>query len=74
MSKYIVSRATHALFAGLTRPGVEFKDTSTARPDGSVLLVFDPEVSERLEAKRFPGESDDELIERVLRTASGGLQ
>lgn len=70
---YIVSKATHLLFAGLTRPGHTLRDTAVARPDGQMELTLDDEVTERLEAHRLEGESDDELIERVLRTAEHGV-
>lgn len=70
---YTVSKATHLLFATLVLPGHEFKDTSVPQPDGTMLLTLSDEVAERLEAKRFPAEDDDALLDRVLRMASHGV-
>jgi hypothetical protein len=70
---YVISKATHQLFVSLTRPGADFVDNSSPAPGGNVAILLQADVSERLESKRFPGETDDALLDRVLRTAEHGV-
>lgn len=70
---YVISKATHELFARLARPGADFVDNSSPAPGGNVAILLSADVSERLESKRLVGENDDQLIERVLRTAEHGV-
>lgn len=70
----IISLRTHELIRLASRNGI----TSTAEPvDGGMLRIWvSDDVKERLESHRFPGESDDDLVYRVValanQKASGG--
>lgn len=43
-----------------------FRDSGHATPDGEWEFPIDEEVSARLEELRFPGESNDALVERLI--------
>ena len=48
-----------------------FRPTGTRQPDGSWLVPIEDDTSERLESMRLPGESDDDLVARVVRAYRG---
>lgn len=63
---YVISRATYALFARHVRPVATWRKTAKPRWDGQLDLLLDDDVTEVLEQRRLPGETDDELLLRVL--------
>jgi hypothetical protein len=48
-----------------------FQPTGVRQPDGFWLTPVSDETWERLEAQRLPGESDDDLVMRILRAYEG---
>jgi hypothetical protein len=48
-----------------------FRQEGTRQPDGTWLIPVEPDTWERLERHRFPGESDDDLVQRILRNYRG---
>lgn len=44
-----------------------FRWTGTRQPDGSWLVPVEDDTYERLEQHRLPGESDDDLVQRLIR-------
>lgn len=72
MKSYYISGPTRQLFQLHVRPGYELRDTAepTRRPNLYRLTLSD-DVAERLESKRLPSESDDDLLTRILSTTKG---
>ena len=66
MPRTYITRTTHALFARHATPGAEFRDNSKPRLDGWLDLTLADDVAEVLEQRRMPGETDDDLLLRVL--------
>jgi hypothetical protein len=50
---------------------VAVRSTGVPQPDGMILVPIDDDVHESLEAMRAPGETDDDLIQRVIHRATG---
>jgi hypothetical protein len=48
-----------------------FRSTGTRQPDGTWLVPVDEEVALRLDQERLPGESDDDVVARLIRAARG---
>ncbi len=48
-----------------------FHSTAKRLPDGDWVVPVDDEVYQRIEDNRLPGESDDDVILRVLHVHSG---
>ena len=48
-----------------------FHSTATRLPDGDWLVPVDDEVNQQIENNRLPGETDDDVILRVLHVNSG---
>ncbi|MEX2374017.1 MAG: hypothetical protein WD942_00300 [Dehalococcoidia bacterium] len=71
MPRLIISEHTARLIREQTLPGFTFRET--ARPlDGSLLeLEVDDEVCAAIEEARLSGESDDDVVGRLLRAATG---
>lgn len=72
---FIISQRTHDLIHRISLLGL--KDTAEPVGDGTLRIYLADETKERLEGHRFPDESDDDLIFRVITTAiqkaTGGL-
>ena len=49
-----------------------FQSTGQRQPDGSWLVPVDEEVWARIQAIRMAGESDDDVVARVIHTRRGG--
>lgn len=73
MRTYIISEATRDQFPALTLPGHAFKDTTRPRSDGTFELDLADDVSERVEAMRQAGESDDDVLFRLLAMTAFGI-
>lgn len=71
MRYIIVSRDTHRLIAANTQRGYAFRDTALALPDGTLKVPIGDDTAERIEKVRLAGESDDDLIQRLLGTQRG---
>ena len=50
---------------------LSFRSTATQQPDGMWLVPVGDEVWDRLQSHRFPGECDDDLVQRVIREHRG---
>jgi hypothetical protein len=48
-----------------------FRETGVRQPDGDWLIPVSDETWERLEQHRQTGESDDDLLSRLLREQQG---
>ena len=59
-----VNDATYRAIAELSI--LPFRSTATRQPDNTWLLPVDPDVHAAIEAKRLPGESDDDVIQRLI--------
>ena len=64
-----VSDATWRMIAEMAI--LPFGSTATRQPDGTWLVPVQDDTWERLEQHRLPGESDDDVLARVLRAARG---
>jgi hypothetical protein len=49
-----------------------FRQTAERQPDGSWLVPIADETWSRLAAQRLPGESDDDVVARVIHLTGGG--
>lgn len=66
-----LSRETLALVRQHKLPFSDWKDTSTPANDGMLLVPIEDSTAERLETLRFPGETDDDLVVRVISALHG---
>jgi len=64
-----LSDATHR--ALMEQALLPFQPTGARQPDGTWLVPVSDETWDRLEAQRLAGESDDDLVMRVLRAYEG---
>lgn len=68
----ILSRPT---LDGLRRhalPGSNFISTAEPRGDGLFNVAVGEDVAERIDQKRLPGESDDDVVRRLVEMADSG--
>jgi hypothetical protein len=49
-----------------------FRQTAERQPDGSWLVPLADDTWDRLAAQRLPGESDDDVVARVIHVTGGG--
>jgi hypothetical protein len=49
-----------------------FRQTAERQPDGSWLVPLADDTWDRLAAQRLPGESDDDVVARVIHLTKGG--
>ena len=71
MRKLTISEATMDLIRKQTLAGHTFKQTARLRPDGMWELQPDPQVMQRIDAQRLAGESDDDVVARLILAATG---
>ena len=71
MRTFRVSDHTMDMLREQTRPGAIFVQNSIRSISGHWDMPVDPEVAEKLDAYRLPGETDDQLVSRVIREATG---
>jgi hypothetical protein len=64
-----VSDTTYRMVAELAI--LPFRSTGTRQPDGTWLVPIGEDVWGHLEAHRLPGESDDDVVTRLIRAARG---
>lgn len=70
-TRYIYTLSTEACDAIRAQALHEFHSTAEARDDGMWDVPFSEEVADRLEALRFDGESDSDLMLRIIATHAG---
>lgn len=58
--------AYHAVAELATLP---FRWTGARQPDGTWIVPVEDETYERLEQHRLPNESDDDLVQRLIRAS-----
>ena len=61
-----LSDATYRAVAGLSSP--DFISTGARQPDGTWLVPIEDHVIVDLARLRLPGESDDDLVARLIRS------
>lgn len=64
-----MSDATYRAVAELAT--LPFRWTGARQPDGSWLVPVEDETYDRLQRHRLPGESDDDLLQRLMRAWRG---
>lgn len=65
-------RLTRATYIELGKHAlVAVRQTGIPQSDGLMLVPIDDDVHESLESMRAPGETDDDLIQRVIHRATG---
>lgn len=75
MKDYITVNAhIERLIYSLRTPGAEWSQGSaTQLPNGDWKLEVSPDVRAKLESLRFPGESDSDLLLRIITIRSGSV-
>jgi hypothetical protein len=48
-----------------------FRSTGTRQPDGTWLVPIEEDTALRLDQRRLPGESDVDVVARLIRAARG---
>ena len=66
-----ISAHTAELIRSQTRDGFRFRNTTVRGTDGRLLLPVDDEVLDTIRQHQYPGETDDDTISRLVRTAIG---
>ena len=66
-----VTDETKHLIDAQVQPGYDLHQTATRLPDGCWTIPVDDEVFDRIAAARLPGETDDDVVGRLLRAAIG---
>ena len=71
MRTIIVSDETRQLIDAQALPGYMIRQPATRLPDGRWTIPVDDEVFEHIDAARLPGETDDDVVSRLVRAATG---
>ena len=66
-----VSDETKRLIDVQALPGYTIRQTATPLPDGRWTIPVDDEVFGHIDGARLPGETDDDVVSRLLRAATG---
>lgn len=66
-----LSHDTLQLIREQTREGFTFACTASRRADGLWDVPVDDEVAIRIATERLPRETDDDVVSRLVRAASG---
>ncbi len=69
MKTIVISNATYWAIADIAI--LPFRSTAAKQPDGTWLVPVSDEVWHRLEDHRLAGESDDDLVQRFIRSHRG---
>lgn len=73
MGTLILSAATLAVIA--SHATAEFRSDAVARADGMFDVPFSEDTIEHINQRRFPGETDDAVVARLVQVVqSGGVQ
>lgn len=66
-------RISDATYRALAKEAIlPFRSTGTRQADGAWLVPVEDDTYERLQQHRLPDESDDDLIQRIIRGHRGG--
>ena len=68
-----VSDETTHLIDAQVQPGYDLRQTATRLPDGRWTIPVDDEVFNHVHAARLPGETDNDVVSRLLRLAIGKM-
>jgi hypothetical protein len=71
MPKLIITEDTARLIREQAPPGFGFRETATRLEDGRRELVVDDEAYATINEARLPGETDDDVVARLVRSAIG---
>ena len=66
-----VSDETKRLIDAQVQAGCDLRQSATRLPDGHWTIPVDDEVFDHIDAARLPGETDDDVVSRLLRLAIG---
>jgi hypothetical protein len=65
-------RMTDATYTALARLAIgTFRPTGTRQADGTWLVPIDQDTWDRIHAMRLPGETDEDVIQRVIHQHLG---
>lgn len=67
----IISEESHRLILDQARTLVPARSDATLRSDGRWDVPVDDEVAAAIDHARLPGESDDDVVSRLVRDAIG---
>ncbi len=70
MPKIIITEETLRLIGQQALPGYIVLQSATRREDGLWDLLLDEEVAARINDERLTGESDDDVVARLVRAAT----
>ena len=68
-----MSDYTLKLIRKQTQEGFKFACTAIRRADGLWDVPVDDQVAMKIAIERLPDETDDEVVSRLVRTATGAL-
>lgn len=71
MRTYRVTEHTYNLIREQARPGYSFLSTAVRSSSGDWDMPVDDQVAERIEEHRLPGETDDQVVSRIVRESTG---
>ena len=71
MRTITVSDETKHLIDAQVQPGYDLRQTATRLPSGRWTILVDDDVFDRIDAARMPGETDDDVVSRLVRAAIG---
>lgn len=71
MRVLILSEESYRLILDQARPLVLVRSDAIRRPDGLWDTPVDDDVAAALDDARLPGESDDDVVSRLVRSAIG---
>jgi hypothetical protein len=69
MKRIRISEATYRMIAEAAV--LPFRSTGQRQPDGTWLVPLEDDTYERLRQHRQPGETDDDVIIRIIQTYQG---
>ena len=71
MPRLIITIDTVRLIREQTLPGFAFRETATPLEDGRRELAVNDEVYSAINQARLPGETDDDVVVRLVRATIG---
>ena len=71
MRVLILSEESHRLILDQARPSMSARSDATLREDGLWEVSVDDEVAAAIDHARLQGESDDDVVSRLVRDAIG---
>jgi hypothetical protein len=71
MPTLVLTTHTHLLILDQSSPPMFPRSDAVRRSDGLWDVPVDDEVAAAIEAARLPGETDDQVVSRLVRSAIG---